>query len=109
MEIVDPVTGTTPEWEAFIASLDPKRLERERFGKPGPSERFGSPGWRRMAAEHHERVEAFYGRLPEIHEWELEAILAEAREYDQRFTRTLTPEHYKIAERALRHTEGHAA
>lgn len=109
MEIVDPITGATPEWEQFVASLDPARLEGERFGRPGRDERPGSAGWRRMVEDHNARRHAYY-RVPRpISDFEMALMLGEVRRYDRRFALGLTPRHIEIAERALRRQEGHAA
>ncbi|UAJ79974.1 hypothetical protein IT072_02530 [Leifsonia sp. ZF2019] len=100
MEHVDPITGATEEWEAFIASLDPERLEQERFGHPSPSERPGSAEWRRMVADHDAYRFAYYRIPPVIRDYELELMLSEIRAWDRRFENNLTPEHVRIALRA---------
>jgi hypothetical protein len=101
VEHLDPITATTPDWDAFIASLDPERLEKERFGRPGEAERFGSPGWRRMVAEHDARRFAYYRVPARITDWELELMLAEVSEWDRRFNNSLTPTHIRIALHAM--------
>lgn len=105
MEEVDPITGATPEWESFIGSLNPARLERERFGRPSRSERPGSDAWRRMVAEHDAFRKAFYRRPPVIADYQMDSMLAEIRAFDRRFENALTPEHVRIALKALHNNE----
>lgn len=42
----------SPAWDAFVASLDPVRLEAERMRAPKLSERFGSQEHHRMVHAH---------------------------------------------------------
>lgn len=88
MEPPDPLTGTTADWDAFIASIDPQRLEQERFGHPSPDERPGSAGWRRMLELHETQRHRFYTAAPDsttIEEHELAGALLESKRYDRAF------------------------
>lgn len=98
MEHVDPLTGATDAWEAFVQSLDPARLERERYGQPGPSERPGSAGWKRMVVEHDAKRAEFYRVAPPtIPDDEFAQMLREASAWDRRNETALTERHLQIA------------
>lgn len=71
------------EWEAFVASLDPVLLERERMRAPGGGERPGSAADRWMRELHRLKVERLRrGRLPSITGEGLVALLRESAEFD---------------------------
>jgi hypothetical protein len=70
-------------WDAFVASLDPVKLERERMRAPGRGERPGSVSDRRMREMHRVRVERVRrGRLPSITGEGFVALLRESEEFD---------------------------
>lgn len=94
MEEVDPITGATPAWEAFIASLNPDRLERERFRRPKKRERPGSREWKAMVKEHNIARDTYWTRSRRvITDWALELVLAESRGWDE----ALIPEDVRLA------------
>jgi hypothetical protein len=101
---IDQLTGATPEWLAFIASLDPVELERERFGTP-TGERPGSAGWRLMITEHDMQVHEWKIRRARITHASLAAAVAEAQAWDRRHQKALTGTHMRVAMVALANTE----
>ena len=97
------IAGAEPEWEAFVVSLDPAELERERFGTPGRDERPGSAADRRMRAAHEVDVLRFKTRRARVIADRQVTRLAvvEARTWDQRFGKYLTPAQLRVAVAAL--------
>lgn len=97
------MAGATPEWEAFIASINPAELERERFGTP-VGERPGSAGWRRMITEHDLQVQEWKIRRARITHTSLAGSVAEAQAWGRRHEKALTEQHMRIAMDALANT-----
>lgn len=71
-------------FDAFLASVDPVAIERERFGIPDRSERPGSPEDLGMRAEHDERVEQFHRQLafPHASPSEIRQLIKDMSEYE---------------------------
>ena len=71
-------------WEAFVASIDVVKLERERAGVPSPQERPGSQGDRSMRVLHALVAERFRRSLARVgREREVARSLAEAAAYNR--------------------------
>lgn len=81
-------------WDAFVASIDKRALEAERFGTPSLDERPGSRADQQMRAEHMLRVAALNRanstRRPT--RGEIAAAIAESRGYDRSTTYRQSPE-----------------
>lgn len=104
------IEGAEPEWEAFVASVDPDELEHERFGTPGRDERPGSAADRWMRECNQARVAAFRAAARNRSGFErLDAAVAEAREWLRRHEAALTDEHVRVAMVAAGNTERGAA
>lgn len=85
MEHVDPLTGATPAWDAFVRSLDPEQIEQARYRKPGPGERPGSHDWNVMVIDHTVLREAFYRTRPRpISDDDLAEVINEASAWERR-------------------------
>lgn len=69
---------------AFVASLDPAEVERERMTPPAPSEHFGSPQSRRQHAEHAARAAVFWQQAELV-----AAIRAERQRVDEGFVEAI--------------------